>query len=564
MKLTKYPLSLLTILVGIVFSLFLQSQIPDGVYFSGDAGLKALLAQQLGSGILRFDLIPPSQEWVRQLWENGLYPYDHPFVYNVNSKYFITFPFTFPLVTAPFYAFFGYKGLYFIPLVSTWSIWFIFYLVCRSFNFKDVITACALIALIFASPLTIYSAMYWEHTLAVALCFSGIAILLIHRKQEFVSWWKVALAGCLIGLSVWFRPEFLCAIAILVGLVYTFLPISKIFKKKLIEKYHLNLYHSIIFTGNREILTISSIATVALFFLCNKLIYDHPLGIHAIQIVEKLSLSQKLIDAWSNFRGLSVALYQFLPLVYFLLLYLLFALIRKIILAFNNAPRSENYFQLDLYQLTIYIVCFAFIVGVSSIVPVGTAGQIAGGKQWGARFLLILIPIVILLTARIIDRIFKEKKLGRFSLGFSIVIVIFLMSGIVKNTFEATAYFNSNNQKILPAVQFLKEDKRDTIVVSHQLAAQALEASVNKQKIFFKAETSQDVIKLTKALVEQKRSEFIYICYPHSPCNLPEKRANNFQFREGDREFKIELSSLGDFGKYPIYKGAIVKNVRSN
>jgi hypothetical protein len=557
MKLTKYPFSLLTILVGILFLLYLQSQIPDGVYFSGDAGLKALLAQQLGSGILRFDLIPPSQEWVRQLWDDGLYSYDRPFVYNVNSKYFITFPFTFPLVTAPFYTLFGYKGLYFIPLVSTWSIWFTFYFVCRSFQFKDVITSFALIALIFASPLTIYSAMYWEHTLAVALCFSGIAILLINRKQEFVSWWKVSRAGCLIGLSVWFRPEFLCAIAILVGLLYTFLPISKIFKKKLIEKYHLNLYHSILFTRNREILIGSAIATVALFFLCNQLIYDHPLGIHAIQIVEKLSLSQKLVDAWSNFRGLSVALYQFMPIVYFLLLYLLFASIRKIVLAFNNSPKSENFFQLDFYQLTTYLICLTLTIGVSLIVPVGTAGQIAGGKQWGTRFLLILIPIIILLTAKIISRIFQEKQLGRFSLGFSVIIIIFLISGIVKNTFEATAYFHSNNQKILPAVQFLKEDKHDAIVVSHQLAAQALEASVNKQKIFFKAETSQDVIKLSKALVQQKRSEFIYICYPHSPCKLPEERAKNFQFQESDREFQIKLSSLGTFGKYPIYKGTI-------
>ncbi|MGL5804557.1 MAG: LA_3751/LA_3752 family putative glycosyltransferase, partial [Xenococcaceae cyanobacterium] len=74
MKLSKYPLSLSIILVGILFSLYLQWQIPDGVYFSGDAGLKALLAQQLSSGIFRFDLLPPAQEWVRQLWDNGLYP----------------------------------------------------------------------------------------------------------------------------------------------------------------------------------------------------------------------------------------------------------------------------------------------------------------------------------------------------------------------------------------------------------------------------------------------------------------------------------------------------------
>jgi hypothetical protein len=558
MKLSKYPLSLSIILVGILFSLYLQWQILDGVYFSGDAGLKALLAQQLSSGVFRFDLLPPAQEWVRQLWDNGLYPYDHPFVYQVNSKYFITFPFTFPLVTAPFYALFGYKGLYLIPLISSWVIWFIFYFVCRSFKFKDVITSFALIALIFASPLTIYSAMYWEHTLAVSLCFGGIAILLVHRNQECVSWWKVLVAGCLIGLSGWFRPEFLCAIAILVFLVYTFFLISKIFGQKFIDRYELNLYHSILFTRNREILVIGAIATVGLFFLCNKLIYTHPLGIHAIQVVEKLSPSQKLVDAWNNFRGLSIAIFQFIPITYLAIWYLLISCIYQIIFLNKRSSHKNNILKLNLYLITVYLICFAFLTGVSLIVPVGTAGLIAGGKQWGPRFLLILIPIITLLVAQIFDRIFQKQLIEPLNLVLISLISMYLILGITKNTFEATAYLNNNDRKILPAVQFLKEDKHDVLVVSHQLAAQALEAAFERKKIFFKAEDSQKLIQLSKILIEQNQPEFIYICYPHSPCKLPEENLEKFKFSQGDRQFKIQLSSLGKFGKYPIYQGAIV------
>lgn len=564
MKLSKYPLSLSIILVGILFSLYLQWQIPDGVYFSGDAGLKALLAQQLSSGIFRFDLLPPAQEWVRQLWDNGLYPYDHPFVYQVNSKYFITFPFTFPLVTAFFHALFGYRGLYLIPLISTWVIWFTFYFVCRSFKFKDVITSFALIVLIFASPLTIYSAMYWEHTLAVALCFSGMAILLINRSQEYVSGWKVLLAGCLIGLSAWFRPEFLGAIAILVFLVYGFFLIHKIFSQQYIEKYNLNLYRSILFTTNREMLVCSAIATVGLFFLCNKLIYTHPLGIHAIQVVEKLSFSQKLVDAWSNFQGLSIAIFQFIPITYLALWYLFISCISQIIFFYKRANNKKNFLKLNWYLITVYLICFAFLMEVSLIVPVGTAGLIAGGKQWGARFLLILIPIITLLVAQIFDRLFQKQliaPLNLISIGF---ISMYLVLGITKNTFEATAYLNNNNQKLLPAVQFLKEDKHDVLVVSHQLAAQALEAAFARQKIFFKAEDSQKLIQLSKTLIEQNQSEFIYICYPHSPCQLPEENLDKFKFSQGDREFKIKLTNLGTFGKYPIYRGAIEKSKKVN
>jgi hypothetical protein len=579
MKLTKYPFSLLTILIGILFSLYLQWQIPDRVYFSGDAGLKALLAQQLSAGIFHFDLILPVPEWVRQVWDNGLYAYEPPFVYQLNSKYFITFPFTFPLVTAPFQTLFDYRGLYFVPLVSTWLIWLIFYFVCQNFHFKDIITACALIALIFASPLTIYSAMYWEHSLAVALCFSGIAILLINRQKERFLWQKVVAAGSLIGFSAWFRPEFLCAIAILIALVYSFFLLSKIGDRSFSEKYNLKLYHSLLFTKNREILVFSAIATVGLFFFCNKLIYNHPLGIHAIQVVEKVSLSQKLIDAWNNFTGLSIAIYQYYCVTFLLVWFLVIFLIYKIFRYFNRQLTLSTKINLNLYEIAVYLICFTFIVGVSLLVPIGTAGSIAGGKQWGARFLLILIPIITLLAAQIFDRIFRDEtnftiigegrqearckrqenniQLGK--LAIAVIIVICLIAGINKNTFAATDYLKSNYQKILPAVQFLRADKHDLIVVSHQLAAQALEASFDRQKIFFKAETSQKIIQFSKALLQQERSEFIYICYPHSPCSLPEEKSENFEFKQGDRQFKVQLSSLGIFGKYPIYKGAIVE-----
>ncbi|MGH2413871.1 MAG: LA_3751/LA_3752 family putative glycosyltransferase, partial [Microcystaceae cyanobacterium] len=219
MKFKPYQLPLLIILAGVVFSLYLQWLIPDGVYFSGDAGLKALLAKQLGAGTLRFDLVPPSETWVRDLWNQGLYPYEEPFVYHVSGRYYITFPFTFPLITAPFYRFFGYRGLYLIPLVSTWVIWLIVYFVCQRLKFNNLTTALTLIVLIFASPLTLYSSLYWEHTFAIALALAGLTILLFAKDSLGLSKRNAILSGFLIGLSVWFRPEFLCLIVILIGLV---------------------------------------------------------------------------------------------------------------------------------------------------------------------------------------------------------------------------------------------------------------------------------------------------------------------------------------------------------
>jgi hypothetical protein len=203
------------ILVGVLFSLFLLWQIPDGVYFSGDGGLKALLAQQLSAGIFRFDLVLPSENWVQNLWSQGLYPYEEPFVYHLDNRYFITFPFPFSLITAPFYAFFGDRGFYLVPLVATWAIWVTFYWTCQRLKFNLFSTSLALVILIFASNLTLYSAMYWEHTLAVALAFAGIAILLSPTETSSLSIKDAILSGCLVGFSAWVRSEFLAMVGTL-------------------------------------------------------------------------------------------------------------------------------------------------------------------------------------------------------------------------------------------------------------------------------------------------------------------------------------------------------------
>jgi len=327
MTIKDYKLPLIIIGVGILFSLYLQWLIPEGVFFSGDAGLKALLAKQLSQGQFRFDLVPPSLQWVRQLWQNGLYPFEEPFVYSINDRYFITFPYTFPLVTAPFQALFGYRGLYIIPLVSTWVIWFTCYWVYKRLELSQTIASVALIVLIFASPLTLYSAMYWEHTLALALAWLGLALFFFPRPNQPLSIRRVIISGILIGGSVWFRPEFLALVSLLIVFVYAVSLWNWSRQQFRIERFNLSKLSYV--TEHQTIFAISLIATVGLFFLSNTLIYNHPLGIHAIQVVEETGLSERLLGGWKNFQGLSLALFEYLPITFFAIAYLLVGLGRN-------------------------------------------------------------------------------------------------------------------------------------------------------------------------------------------------------------------------------------------
>jgi hypothetical protein len=528
MKFKPLLLPILIILAGILFSIFLQTQVSEGVYLSGDAGLKALLAKQLGAGTFRFDLVPPKETWVQELWRSGLYPYDKPYVYNLADKYYITFPFTFPLITAPFEAVFGFRGLYFVPLISTWVIWFIFYIFCRSLNLKSFEISIALIALIFASPLTIYSAMYWEHSLAVCLALAGTMFFLKANPQKEIAIVQLLIGGVLIGLSVWFRPEFLCWVVIFIGLIYAFsllqvMPIDQKEKKVSFKKvFFLSKFD--------RLFVFSAIATIGLFFFLNQLIYNHPLGIHSIQVVEKISFGQKLKDVMTSFLQLGRAFFVYFPLAFLLITYPLLRAIKR------------RKYKPEIELVVIYLICFFFLVGVSFIVPPGTAGQIPGGKQWGARFLLFLIPIVILVVIKDLAEI---KKLFPAFSGVVKLLVFsaFLITGIHLNTYQATVFLQKTDRETSPAVQFLQKTPNRAIAVSHQFVAQALEASTSRDKWFFLVENKKQLEQISQALRSQKQEKFIYICYPHRDCNLPKESLKNIKF-----------SKLGIYGKYPIYE----------
>ena len=526
---------------GILFSLYLQSQVADGVYFSGDGGLKALLAKQLASGELRFDLAVPEALWIQNLWNGGLYPYEEPYVYQVAGKYYITFPYTFPLITAPFYALFGYRGLYIIPLVSCWVTWIVFYWDCLQLKLNNLVTALGLICLIFGSYLTVYSAMYWEHTGAVALAFSGLSLWFFNHCQPSVI--KSIFSGFLIGLAVWFRPEFVCVVIIMVGLACFTAIYFKIPNFLAIDRQQIQ---PILFPIKQQlILAISSILTVAAFFVTNKIIYGYAVGIHGIQAVESVPLSDRLLGSWQNFTAMSLSLAQYLPIVFIPILYFIFYLIQKI------SSRSFIKFPI-LYSIT-YGAIISFIIGVSLLVPVGTAGLIPGGKQWGVRFLLMLVPVITLFATVQLQQLWSQKNLKYIAI---FIVVLSAAIGINKNIVQATEVLVKNNEVTAPAVEFLQTDPNKYIAISHEFVGQAIEAATVDEEVFFTVDTVPELIQFSQALIEQKQDRFTYICYPHRACNLP-KASANLQFKQGETQYQIQLSEDGKFGKYPIYRGKI-------
>ncbi|BCL35969.1 LA_3751/LA_3752 family putative glycosyltransferase [Nostoc sp. MS1] len=524
MKALKINIPLAIILLGIIFSLYLLSRVPNDIYFSGDGGLKALLTQQFSSGKLDFDLKLTVPSWVHSLWNNGLYPFEPPFSYKIANRYYITFPFTFPLVTAPFYALFGYRGFYIVPLLSTWLIWINLYRICQFFKVSLLLTSVGLTTLIFASPLTMYSAMYWEHTLAVSLAFGGLAIILTKGQEAFTQK-DAVISGILIGFSVWFRPEFLALAAIL-------LPLIAVSYKWRIGSFN-------IIDQQKTLFIVALVTTIIGFFIANQLIYNHPLGAHALQVVEEFSLQTRLKTAkkifgilWNNFQ-------QYFPVIYF-------------ILVFTGVSVFYRPMKLTSVMQKIIVISTPFLFLVPILLPSD------GGKQWGPRFLLILIPLLSLLTVFLLESTLSIKKFGIKYIS-SAVFVAFFVLGVHTNTVMGLNHsYYTGNTEVVDVLNYFRNNNQKVVAVAHQYVNQTFEPAF-KDKIFLLTKTPEAVSKLGLALHEQGYQNFVYICPAYDPCYSSPTIPTVLNIAAKDKPLQIQFKQIKKNKKYIVQEANIVQ-----
>ncbi len=559
------------LLGGILLTLWMQTFSTGGVVFSGDGGLKALLAQQIsqqlstGSFPLEMSLRLPTEagaDWIDTLWQEGLYPFTPPFVYEVGLQRFITFPFTFPLITAPFHALFGDRGLYIIPMIALWATWARFWQIGLRAGLDAVALCIGLITLIFASPLSLYGGMYWEHTLAVALAFWGVTALLFPKAPSdsrsaiaAVSGYRALVSGVLIGLSVWFRPELLCLV---VGV--SVLAIASC----LFPRWRL----SPLLTVAKVCIFMGAIAcTIGMFFALNYGVYGHPLGIHAIQIVEESTTAAQIAQAKAGYQQLLPALWQYFPAVIFIGLVILCGPeFKKEYLKTTSrfkGFKTPNAEAIGIVRpaeaapiVTRFLLALSllFVLSVPLIVPPG-----GGGKQWGPRFYLIVMPLLSWVVAEQLRAGFLQPWARRVALvGAAVMLAFGIHTNTINGVFQAfdedrpvrSISLPANYEPIAPAIAQLKEQPLPWIAMSHQFVAQQLWTAL-PDKTFFRTETIAEVKQLATALAEQNERDFLYVCYPHRACPAPETSADELNLANGGN---ISFEELGTYGKYPLYK----------
>ena len=485
------PAVLWVVAIGIALSIAQQYAIPDEVFVSGDGGIKTLIAKQFARGEWHTDLRLPAEPWVRELWQDGLYPFGPPFAYDRDGHWFIQYPLPFMVVTAPFYDLFGFRGLTLIPLLGLWLLWFSMAGLLRRFEVSQAGSAIAMGGLIFCSFVTPYGALYWEHTLALGLSFFGFS-LLMGRDAEPVAPATLFAGGFLLGLSVWFRPE---GAAFAAGVFLGLLGLQP--------------------NPRTWLGAWLGFALICLIFAAsNYWFFDSPFGVHAIQEVDPATAHVAHAPFYSNAWYFIGKLFRYCPV---------FAVVIAISVAGFRYPTLRP----GRLAAMLWLIVFVSTLGTALVVPND------GGTQLGARYFLHTLPPLFILLGISWDRSASLRFLPRRVLQAAVAAGLIL--GVYLNAIQGTqAIFRDYQYRALPALQAIREDPHEVVVVEHQWMAQDLEAAFD-QKVFFRIRNQTELMQLGRAMLEHDRPQFTLVRYNEMKDIVIEETGLRLHMRERGR-----------------------------
>jgi len=459
------------VVLGVALSIAQQWTIPDEVYFSGDGGIKSLLTKQFARGDWHADLRLEAEPWADALWRDGLYPFGQPFAFQQGDRWYVSFAAPFMAITAPFYRVLGFRGLTLVPLLGLWLSWLATAVVLRRLELTPAAQTIGLGGLIFASFLTPYGAMYWEHTLAVGIACAGWCLVFpAGPTSRGVA--RPFAGGLLLGAAIWARPESVAfAAGVCAALVWLRCRAPEV----------LALAGGIAIAGGA-------------FALTNLALYGNVLGVVALRKMEAQHI---------GYAPGQVVLWEYLMRTLWLCPVLAFA--AGVSLAGLRVPALRS----GRLAGALWIPIATTFVGAAFL------SRHSGGDQIGARYVLHTLPLLFALVA------LQWSAFGALPIpmrrGLRIAVLVLLAAGIYGNTVEGTqTLLQRYHEEFLPVLDDLRADPNTVVAVEHQWMAQAMAAEF-ETKTFFRIRTAEHLGALSRALLAQGIARFTLISYRDEP-----------------------------------------------
>ncbi len=155
--------------------------------------------------------------------EGRFYPAGPWFHFTRGDRQYLAYLPYLSLLTTPLYRALGFAGLLVLPMLAGLAaVWVTYNLLAR---LAPGLAAWGALALGLGSPLLIYSAVFWDHSLVTALAAGGLALAAMSLEDPSGPRIRALLgAGVLVGLGLWLRNEMYPLAAIMVGAWFVFAP----------------------------------------------------------------------------------------------------------------------------------------------------------------------------------------------------------------------------------------------------------------------------------------------------------------------------------------------------
>jgi hypothetical protein len=480
-RLNKGNLPVLLVLVfALSYLAYLTSTIPRGVFYSADAGVKYMVVRQLteGYGFKYLHLAQPA--WVQSIWQTGFFPLRAPFVYPSSGGYMFVFPPAFQIVSAFLYSWLGYPGLYILPVLSIVLLWVFMALLLRRLGISTGRIALALFILAFCSPLTLYGAMYWEHATAALLLFAGLVFIVRPPARNAPA---IAL-GLVSGVAIWLRPE-----AIMLDFLY-------------------GLAALVLYRRDRRAVYLCFVACLLLsvvgFMVFNQLEYGSVMGLHGHQLADQSDIddrwkfSKALYNQWmTNYK--SIRNFGFILLLF---------------------PILYRVFRIGEWKDIRPVLLAAIVLVFSLVTPFILPND--GGRQWGARYFLPVIPIVIVLLFLIDQQWGILARRVRVPGWLTGCILLILAYSFYHNTYSGGvrdlgwAYHG----RVKPTMERFEKKQGNVVVVSDSYMVYEMGYLFDKN-YFFMATGDDSLHRLLLLLKASGVREYTYIFNPRYPASQP-------------------------------------------
>jgi hypothetical protein len=494
------------LVLGMLHTGFLLGQLPREGFYTTDGKLKHLLVQQFARGEITPALRLTDEAWVESLWDKGLYPLRPPFVYETPRGRLVSFPLLFELISTPFYRLFGGLGLHVIPAAALWLLWIRFALTMRRLDLGTGPALAALIVLVFASPLSLYGAVFSEHTLGALLVFVGVEYVLLANRRRYSAPVAAAL-GLLVGLAPWFRSETLVMSAAF------FLAAGWLRFRRGVR--------------SATAFGIGVGLGAALLLVFNLLFYGHAFGLHGLQVLAFATLHRRIDRASTILPDLVVELVHFFPVF-------LAAVVGL------RIGRTAARFRRTEFA-TVVVLAAVCLLAVPILAPN------TGGKQWGPRYLFALIPLTCILMALLLDVVrARGPRWARRAVVLAFAVTA--LAGVWMNAVLGTRHLVEDARTRVRTLPSYMRDYPCLAIARHVVAHAYLGSYENR---IFRIRDQRTFAALVSALEKRGVDRFLFL--------LPRDDHDRYLELSGPkRARRVELVRIGPPGAFGCFEARIL------